>query len=368
MKKFFMVFLLSFLSISFIACGQSITDDTTNDKKEIVALSLTSMDNPLMVGFNNVFTERFGEQYDVRVASANNDPNTQATQIQNFIAMGAKIIFCMPIETSSLVTELEDARSQGILVMVAGTEPGENARDAVAKMDQFLAGQYEALMAKQWVEEHYPNAEDFSIEAAVLVSTLNEDSINRSNGVKMAFEPYLKNVDGDYIDAAGNIVTEANRVENPVYISQLKKVAEVEASMFQPGQTATENILTTNPNLKVILAYDSDAASGASQAIMTYLSGKDSSLYGTFGVGMFGPEGDTLIASATGDGVLRGTVAFGGGDLVGSMADIVESMLSGEDYPEVTWDALATVTADIEGNLITVQRYSSGVVSDSVLE
>lgn len=357
MKKKGLLFIaLVMFCLTLLSCGEQ--------QKEIIALSLTSMDNPLMVAFQDSFTTRFGEEYDVQVGNANNDPNTQASQIDNFITMKVKIIFVMPVETSSIVSKLEAARDAGILVFVAGTEPGDSARDAVAKMDQFLAGQYEALMVKEWVAATYPDATPGSIEAAVLVSTLNEDSIARSLGLKMAFEPYLKNVDGDYINLAGSVVTEANRVENPVYIPELVKVGEVEASMFQNGQVATENLLTTNPNLKVVLCYDSDAASGSSQAIMDFLNGEDSTGYATFGVGMFGPEGDTLLASANGDGVLRGCVAFGGGDLVGNMGDIVALMISGEEYPEITWDALATVTSSDGINLNTVQRQSSGVVSD----
>lgn len=357
-KKSLLVVALFLLSLVLFSCGE--------DQKEIVALSLTSMDNPLMVAFQDSFTERFGEEYDVQVGNANNDPNTQSSQIDNFITMQVKIIFVMPVETSSLASKLEEARDEGILVFVAGTEPGEDARDAVAKMDQFLAGQYEALMAKEWVAENYPNATAGSIEAAVLVSTLNEDSIVRSKGIKMAFEPYLKNSDGEYIDVTGNVVTEQNKVSNPVYIPELTKVGEVEASMFQNGQVATENLLTSHPNLKIVLCYDSDAASGASQAIIDSLGDSSSSGYATFGVGMFGPEGDTLLASANGEGVLRGCVAFGGGDLVGAMGDIVALMINGDDFPAVTWDALATVTSSDGTTLTTVQRPSSGVVTDQV--
>jgi len=366
MKKLFSLIALMFFAFVLVGCGSGTTEATVPEK-DIIALSLTSMDNPLMVAFNDVFNARFGSTFNVQVASADNNPNTQSTQIQNFILMGAKIIFCMPVETSSLIPVLEDAREAGVLIMVAGTEPGESARDAVAKMDQYLAGEYEALMVKEWVAVNYPAAANNSIDAALLVSTINQDSINRSNGVAMVFEPFLKNVDGDYIDLLGNVVTEANAIANPVYVPQLRKVAETEATMFQPGQVATENLFTTYPNLKIVLCYDSDAASGASQAIMDHLNGASSSGYASFGVGMFGPEGDTLKASATGDGTLRGCVAFGGGDLVGNMADIVNLMVTGGEYPHVTWDALATVTANAEGTLAIVQRPSSGIVSETPL-
>ena len=40
------------------------------------------------------------------------------------------------------------------------------------------------------------------------------------------------------------------------------------AEMFQAGQTAMQNVLTTNPKCKLVLAYASDGGNGASQAIM----------------------------------------------------------------------------------------------------
>ena len=80
-----------------------------------------------------------------------------------------------------------------------------------------------------------------------------------------------------------------------------------------------------------------------------------------FGVGMFGPEGDAIKASGEGKGVFRGAIAFGGGDLPGDTADLVNRMLSGEDFPEVTWDALAIATA-VDGELVMKPMANQGVV------
>ncbi len=38
--------------------------------------------------------------------------------------------------------------------------------------------------------------------------------------------------------------------------------------MFQAGQTAMQNILTTNPEVKLVIAYAGDGGMGASQAIL----------------------------------------------------------------------------------------------------
>jgi hypothetical protein len=246
-------------------------------------------------------------------------------------------------------------------------------------VDQFLAGEYCALMAKNWVDATYPGAAAGSLETAVLISTLTTEAVQRTNGLLMISEPFLKDWEGAYIDATGAAIsdkdgkfvagkTEADRVANPVYCPAVKIVQNPTAEMFQAGQTAMQNILTTNPDVKLVLAYASDGGTGASQAIMDEVGKggasviKDLSKVGVFGVGMFGPEGDAVKAAAAGNGALRGVIAFGGGDLPGETAALVKKILAGEEYPAVTWDALTIVTA-VNGELVFTPMANQGVIT-----
>jgi ribose transport system substrate-binding protein len=348
-------------------------------EKETIAVSLPAMDNPLMLALQDAFVKTFGDKYNVEVASADGNPNTQAAQIENFTAMKAKFMFVMAVEASSLLPRLEKAREAGTMVMVAGGEPGASGRDAVMKIDQFLAGEYAAMLAKNWVEKTYPDAAPGSIETAVFLSTLNPEAVDRSNGLLMIAEPYLKNSLGEYIDAAGAPISDAqgkylagksesDRVPNPVYSPAVKVVQTPTAEMFQAGQTAMQNVLTTNPDVKLVIAYASDGGVGASKAIMDeFAKGnasviKDLDKVAAFGVGMFGPEGDAIVESAQGKGVFRGAVAFGGGDLPGTTVGIATKMLGGESYPEVTWDPLALATV-VDGKLDVKPVANSGVIS-----
>ncbi len=166
--------------------------------KPIIAVSLPSLDNPLMLGFQDSFKKAYGNQYDVQVASADGNANTQATQVENFTAMKPKFMFVMPVESTSLVPKLNAARKAGVIVLVAGGDPGDpNSYDTVMMMNQYLAGWYEAYMVKQWVDKTYPDAADGSIETAIFESTLNTEATDRSTGEKMIAEPYMKNVKGE---------------------------------------------------------------------------------------------------------------------------------------------------------------------------
>ncbi len=337
--------------------------------KPLLVVSLPALDNPLMLAFQDAFKGAFGADFDVQVASADGNANTQATQIENFTAMQPAFLFVMAVEPTSLVPKLEAAREAGVTVMFAGGDPGsEDAYDTVMKMNQFLSGEYAALMAKQWVDETYPDAAPGSIETVIFESTLNPEAVDRSTGLKMISEPYLKNEKGEFIDAAGNVVAEANKVENPAYSPAVKVVQTVQAEMFQAGQTTMQNVLTTNPNVKLVLAYAGDGGMGASQAIMDeFAKGPGTSVIedlakvAVFSVGMIGPEGAAVADSSTGKGVFRGTIRFGG-DLIGRTMEYAGKILGGEEYPKVIWDALDMVTAK-DGKLYGVPVESAGVLT-----
>jgi ABC-type sugar transport system substrate-binding protein len=233
-------------------------------------------------------------------------------------------------------------------------------------MNQFLAGHYAAYMAKQWIDETYPDAAPGSIETAIFESTLNPEAVDRSAGLKMISEPYLKNAQGEYVDTTGKVVAEADKVENPAYSPAVKVVSTVQAEMFQAGQTAMQNVLTTNPEVKLVLAYAGDGAMGASQAIMDeYAKGTgasvidDLSKVAVFSIGLIGAEGPAVADSSKGNGVFRGTIRFGG-DLIGRTMEYAGKLLNGEAVPKDIWDDLELVTGK-DGVLYSVPVESATV-------
>jgi ABC-type sugar transport system substrate-binding protein len=182
----------------------------------------------------------------------------------------------------------------------------------------------------------------------------------------MISEPFMKNAKGEYTDTTGKVVDEANKVDNPAYSPAVKVVSTVQAEMFQAGQTAMQNILTTNPNVKLVIAYAGDGAMGASQAVMDeYAKGSgvsvidDLSKVGIFSVGLIGAEGPAVADSSKGNGVFRGTIRFGG-DLVGRTIAFATKLLNGEAVPKDIWDDLELVTAK-DGVLYSVPVESATV-------
>jgi ribose transport system substrate-binding protein len=355
-----MVVMLVFLTACEAKPAETATPEATSApaEKPIIAVCLPALDNPLMLAIQDTFVNGFGADYDVQVSSADGNANTQATQVENYTAMQVKLLVVMAVEATSLVPKLVAAREAGVLVMVIGGDPGNpDAYDSVMMMNQYLSGYYEAYMAKLWVDQTYPDAADGSIETVIFESTLNPEATNRSNGLKMITEPLMKNVNGEYVDVDGNVVDQANAAPNPAYSSKVTVVQTVQAEMFQAGQTAMQNVLTTNPNVKLVLAYAGDGGMGASQAILDeYAKGAGASVIAdlnqvaVFGVGMIGAEGPAVLDSATNKSVFRGTIRFGG-DLVARTNEFVAQMLNGE-ITKIIYDPLDIVTV-IDGKLMS---------------
>ena len=341
--------------------NQTTDAQTEKEKTGIIAVCLPTMDNPLMLGIADAMKAAFPD-LTVEVSSADGDPNTQATQIQNYIAMNVDMITVMTVEASTVVESLKEARAAGIKVFVNGTKLEEDAYDAMASVNQYLVGQYTSLMAKKWVDENYPDAAPGSIDTLILTSTASEDGVNRTNGLLSIGEAYRKNQNGEYVDDNNNVVDEKNKVDNPVYCPQLNILDSIDAEMFQAAQVATQNAFTSHPNIKLVITFTSDGASGAAQFIQDMgLSQAEIDSMAVFGCGLIGPEEGLLIDAAANGGVFRGATAFGGKNLPGDMAALAQKIYSGEGYEKDTWDPISMVYAE-NGAAVYTQVQNTGAV------
>lgn len=344
MKKALIILLSFALVFSVVGCSNSTAKTSSAGSKKqsnIIAVCLPTLDNPLMTGISDSIKKTFAGK-NVQVSSANNDPNTQSTQVQNYITMNADLILVMPCDSSSLTPVLKKAVDAGIKIFVTGTTiPDASAYTAMASVNQYLVGEYNSLLAKQWVDKNYPNAANGSLEAAILTSSINQDSIDKSNGMLQITEQYMKNVKGQYIDEKNNVVDESKKIANPLYCPQIKVVKKVDAEMMQASQTAMQNILTTNPNVKVVLCCTSDGGSGVSQVYMDSKKSAEELLkIGVFGCGVIGPEEGLLTDSAKGKGVFRGADQFGAADVGAEMANIAKAILNNDKFDKDTWDPI----------------------------
>ena len=287
----------------------------------------------------------------VRAENANSNSATQTNQVNNFITMGVKMLVVAPVSLEALAKPLNDAREAGIKVVVSGaTAEGIDCYDAVTMSDEYLLGCNVALLAKNWAEQ---NMQGKTFDTVICYNNDFETNKHRSAGLMSITSQKLKNVDGEWIDAQGKIVSsEAEAANNPAYCSMLTTGNNhVYTFAMTPNQSISEympTIKTMYPNAKLFILYGSLAASTMSNYIVsnsTYAS--ELGEYAIFGGGVSGTQepacllgslesgvGKTFIQSGqtvTGiKSIFRGAVSFGGTDAAKSVVELCKKVYNGQ--------------------------------------
>ena len=303
--------------------------------------------------------------YDVQVASADDSTSNQVSQLNNFILMGAEMVVVLPCEIEALEDTLLDARKSGVKVVISGGTGtiSEDAYDAVSSDDEYMIGMYVASVCKTWVEEHMDPNGDW--EAAFLSSTISEDAKLRCLGEAQILEPWLKNAKGEYVTRMGEVVEEANRVENPVYCEMIaSRVPSYDARCTEmdvsgDNRTVVAGVLTENPKTRVLIAYNSLASVAGSQYVMDTYPEAEQAEFAFFSGGVMGNEYDYLIGAVSENAgtrsVFRGACQFGGGDAAATLANLCHNVMFGEagkDYGKSNPNSIGLyfpVDADLNG-------------------
>ena len=277
MKKLVSLILILAMCLGCLAgCGQSKTTDA--DSAKLIGVCMQNMSSSISELEATALKEMFEPLgYDVQVASADDSVSNQTQQIQNFILMGAQMLVILPCEIETLEDVLLEAREAGIKVVISGGTGSisEDAYDAVSCDDEYMIGMYVASICKTWVEANMDPNGDWDV--AFLSSTISVDAKSRCAGEAQILEPWLKNEAGEYVTLMGEVVDEANRVKNPVYCEMIaSRVSSYEACATEmdisgDNRSVVAGVLTDNPNVRVIIAYNSLVSTAGSQVHYGYL-------------------------------------------------------------------------------------------------
>jgi len=216
--------------------------------------------------------------------SADGNPATQIENVENFTTTGMDVVILFLVDNEALTDTLVKARENGVYIIVIGTIlENKDAVDCCINVDQNEAGVYAARMMAKWVDETFPDAEDGSVEVAVMTSRGNDSGILRSDGM----------------------LTVAD------YSSKINMVGEYEV----PGENDTalaqqyaETIFTQHPEVDAIICYGSDMAIGANEIAMQKAA--DVSRFCIITVDIPVVIMDDIKLAETNEAVIRGTVAL----------------------------------------------------------
>lgn len=253
-----------------------------------VGFSVPTLNSEFFVNMANQI-EAYLEPYgvDFTALSADGNAATQIENIENFTTMGMDVIVLFLVDNDALTDALIKARQNGAYVIVVGTIlENKDAVDACINVDQFETGDVAAKQMAAWVDATFPDAEDGSIEIAVMTSRANDSGIQRSEGMLKVAE----------------------------YSSKIKLVGDFEV----PGendsvlaQQYAETIFTQHPNIKGIVCYGSDMAVGANEIALQKAGNVAEFCIVTVDTPTVILEG--IKGSENNESVIRATVALGAG-------------------------------------------------------
>lgn len=345
MKKLFSLLLVAALLIGLLAaCGEqkaAPTGGESGDGSGLIGVCMQNMSSSIAELESAALTETFEALgYEVQVVSADDSVSNQVQQIQNFILMDAEMLVVLPCEIETLEDTLLEAREAGIKVVISGGTGtiSEDAYDAVSADDEYMIGMYVASVAKTWVEEHMDADGDWHV--AFLSSTISDDAKSCCAGEAQILEPWLKNEAGEYVNLMGEVVSEAERIENPVYCEMIAErvtnLADCTTEMDISGdnRSVVAGVLTDDLNVRVIIAYNSLVSTAGSQYIMDTYPEDEQDEFAFFSGGVMGDEYEYLIGAVSETSgtksVFRGACQFGGGDAAATLANLAYNVMFGE--------------------------------------
>lgn len=246
----------------------------------------------------------------LEIADAGNSPVRQMEQIENFIAMGVKVIDIMPVDPNNVQDIIARAQAQGIKVLVQGTDTG--VYDVMMNIDQFNCGEQMAEMAIDWLLATYSadgtdaGMPDPAPKVIVIPATDTIDAKARSDGAIAKLTAWGK----------------ANVVVSPT-----------EARTTAAGTSVMETLWLQNPDAVAVVTYNADTAMGVNEYMMGQ-PGLDKAKFGVFSGDWSPPIQETIDMSASDNAVFRGTIQIVGPVLDGQQVDL----------PLATWQVMEALS------------------------
>lgn len=235
-----------------------------------------------------------GAGWEAQYADGQYDPSAQMEAAENFIAMGVDVLVLWSVAPESMDATVEKAMDAGIKVVSFVAETSEYDALMVSE-DADLADNCAKLAAK-WIDETYADAEDHSVPVAVLSCRTADTGVVQAD--------------------------ELIKIEEFSQKTKFETEVECQDEDMQTGLSATENLYTSNPDIKVFLT----AHNGLALGINSYFTGLSSPVTEYDDMAIFAINGDSasgeiIKSSVDGESPFRGMV------LTGSVKDTADELL-----------------------------------------
>ncbi|MBS4174197.1 substrate-binding domain-containing protein [Bacillus sp. FJAT-49736] len=221
------------LILTMVALGACSNDTSSNGKKKIViGASLLTASHPFQVAVKNAIEkEAKNENVKVDVAIADQDLNRQISSIEDFINKNVDAIIVTPVDSDGVKGALLKAKDAGIPVITVDVKANGVSVDSHIATDNYTGG----MIAAEAMAKYTGDKGDIGLITYPEVQSVRD----RINGFKK------------------------NAANHP----NMKIVTELPGRTRDEAKSASEDMLTANPNLKGIFGFGDDMALAANAAI-----------------------------------------------------------------------------------------------------
>lgn len=319
MKKVLSIILTTVLMLTALtACSTGEEKSKLDDGVKKVGYVLPTTNNPFLAllaeGVEKSFTDA---GWEVTIGVADGDSSKQIEQIENMVTMNTDVLIVMAVDPTALSDTLASAKEAGVKIIDFTTATGQG--DVFMGSDEGLIGSTVAQMASDWIDQVYADATE--VQVVVMEFNGTPESVERSEGLQ---------------DIANN--------------AKVNVVATVEVNNTRPdAQAAMENLMITNPEVDVVLTYNTGMALGVND----YAMSESSTIADLSKFAVFGSDNDpevlaAITSSATNESVLRGATQLGEGlDAIFSMLlDFSEKFMAKEAVPAEDIAHVYPITAE----------------------
>lgn len=270
MKKFLAIILALVMAVSLIACGNTADDKQDEGGESEITLGFCgmTMNNEYHIVVANgakAEAEAQGVNILIQAGSEHASVDEQIAILENYISEGVDGIILVPTSSDGLYNPLKECKEKGIPVIILDTDVSEQVqKDLDWDLPYFGTNNFDgAKLAGEWVAKNYEKGTKTAILTGVEGQT---NAVDR-------YEGFLEGVGADYLDI---VATQTANWET------------------DQGYTAVQNILTANPDLKLVFCCNDGMAYGALAAI------KDANLEGK--VDIIGYDGQSQALQYVIDG------------------------------------------------------------------
>lgn len=301
------------------------SEDTASGEKYRIGLSMGSMQTDFTVKLAAEVQEAVDadENVELTTISADNDPNMQATNIDNFVTMGVDAILIYPVEPEVCADAMKRARDADIYVVIIDQIPEDtDSFDVGISVSMHDLGVGVCEMASKWIDETFPDAEAGTVKAASVGLWATEQFAERCE---------VFNDIASFNDKA--VLVESYDVGTSNFMTETAQDVEI--------------LLQKHPDINVIMCFTDAQAIIAEEAIEKNKEAYqlDTSKIGIFTVDHSETSFDLLGKSATGESCLLGiaTTNLGAGKLMYDCAvknfdtnDLVDGKILYQEVSQIT--------------------------------